>query len=155
MSLPLPAIDRLFDRLAATYGTEWARKWEGVEANAVKSMWAHELSGYASNLKAIAWALEHLPERCPNLIEFRNLCRSAPQPDVPRLPEPAADPERLRAELAKLAPVKERALAAQITDPKAWAKRILDRQRDGQKISPTVLQMALHATGDQSVYDHA
>ncbi len=26
----------------------------------------------------VAWALENLPERCPNVIEFRNLCRQAP-----------------------------------------------------------------------------
>lgn len=144
MSLPLQTVDRLFDRLAATYGVAWARQWQGVDSGAVKSMWGHELGGYANRLKVIAWALENLPERCPNLIEFRNLCRQAPAIEVPKLPEPPADPERLRAELAKLAPIKA-AAKAQNYDPKAWADRILARVANGEKVSPTVVQMAKQA----------
>lgn len=147
MSLPLTAIDRLFDRLAATYGSAWARQWEGVEANAVRSMWAHELGDFASNLKAIAWALEYLPERCPNLVQFRNLCRQAPAVEVPQLDAPKADPERVAAELAKLAPLRAGVASPSTNDPKAWAYRILSRHKNGEKLSPTVLAMAQSAVG--------
>lgn len=160
MSLPLQAIDRLFDRLAATYGAAWVRQWAGLESGAVKSLWAHELSGYAGNLKVIAWALENLPERCPNLIEFRNLCRQAPATDVPMLPEPKADPQRLKAELAKLAPLRAATAQLQPQDPKAWARRILDRRKEGNKINPTTYRMAcdaLRICGDlsENEYEHA
>ena len=43
MSLPTKAIDRLFERLMLTYGNEWTMKFEGIDMNSVKSMWAHEL----------------------------------------------------------------------------------------------------------------
>ena len=51
MSLPLNAIDRLFDRLLATYGRDFSARWEGLDQGAVKSSWAHELAGYESRLK--------------------------------------------------------------------------------------------------------
>lgn len=133
MSLPLQAIDRLFDRLGASYGSAWMRQWEGVDANAVKSVWAHELSGYAGNLKAIAWALENLPERCPNVIEFRNLCRRAPALEVLQLPGPKADLERLSAEVARLAPLRS-SVAAQAGDWKGWAHRLKARHDAGEKL---------------------
>jgi hypothetical protein len=143
MSLPLQAIDRLFDRFAATYGVAWMRQWEGVDAASVKTMWAAELAGYGNHLKAIAWALENLPERCPNLIEFRNLCRRAPAADVPMLPEPKADPQRVAAELAKLAPL--RVATKDIKDHKAWAKKILADVDAGVRRNPTSVQMARDA----------
>lgn len=133
MSLPLQAVDRLFDRLAATYGVAWTRQWAGIESGAVKSMWGHELAGYANHLKAIAWALENLPEKCPNLIEFRNLCRLAPAAEVPKLPEPAADPARVAEELAKLGHLR-------VTQPsphgmKDWAYRLKARHEAGETLN--------------------
>lgn len=71
MSMPIKAIDRLFDRLGLTYGSAWSRKWEGMPINEVKSLWAHELAYYANHLDAVAWALENLPENCPNVVEFK------------------------------------------------------------------------------------
>ena len=144
MSLPLPAIDRLFDRLALSYGSAWLRQWDGLDANLVKSMWAHDLSGYANNLKAIAWALEKLPERCPNLVQFKNICRQAPEAVKPLLPEPKADPERLKAELARLTPLAS-AVKAQRVDGRDWARRILERHKAGEKLNPTTLAMARNA----------
>lgn len=134
MSLPLQAVDRLFDRLATTYGREWTQKWGGVEATAVKTMWSYELSGYASHLKSIAWALEHLPERCPNLIEFRNLCRSAPAAELPKLAEPEASPERVAAELAKLDRIRAEG-KSQPHGMKEWAHRLKARDDRGGKLN--------------------
>lgn len=146
MSLPLKAVDRLFDRLVATYGNEWVRRWEGLDDAAIKTLWAHELAGFAGRLDAIAWALENLPPRSPNVIEFRNLCKQAPRPVQAQLPEPKADPARLAAELAKLADVKVAARAAVNTlDDKAWAKRLMARHDAGERLNPTSLRFAREA----------
>lgn len=147
MSLPVKAIDRLFERLALTYGAAWVRQWEGLDMNDIKAMWAHELSGFSGRLEAIAWALENLPERCPNVIEFRNLCREAPRPQAMPLPEPPADPERVRAELAKLGhvPASQRAGVTAKVDHKAWAKRIIARHESGEKVRPISLRFAREA----------
>lgn len=150
MALPTEAIDRLFQRLGATYGRAWTAQWDGVPINDVKAAWAHELAGYEKNLKTIAWALENLPERCPNVIEFRNLCRLAPVKEAPQLSHQKADPERVKAELAKLAPLRD-ALKANPdrvkVDHKAWAKRILKRYEDGEKVPHVNLSMARRALG--------
>jgi hypothetical protein len=141
MSLPLQAVDRLFARLTATYGRSFLAGYDGIEPAAVKTAWAHELSGFGGNLQALAWALENLPERAPNVIEFRNIARKAPTPEAPRLPEAPADPERLRAELAKLAPVAGQ-IAATGRAGTAWAHRILARAENGGRVTRTVLEMA-------------
>lgn len=148
MSLPLKAVDRLFDRLLATYGRQFTDLYAQADAASVKTAWAHELAGYASEngLKAVAWALENLPERCPNAIQFRNLCRQAPAPEAQRLPEPTADPARVAAELAKLASARREVSATGI-DRKAWVKRIIARHEAGEKIRPISLLFARQALG--------
>ena len=150
MSLPIKAIDRLFERLALTYGAQWDRLWEGRPITDVKTLWATELSGYASEngLKAIAWALENLPERCPNAIEFRNLCRHAPMPEAKQIPAPKADPERVAAELAKLAPMREHR-PAPAYDGRSWARAIIARHEAGEKITPSSLKFARDALVDR------
>ena len=145
MSLPLKAIDRLFERLQTTYGRQFSAMYEGIEPAAVKQLWMHELAGYENHLAAIAYALENLPERAPNAIEFRNLCRKAPSPEAPRLDAPRASPERIAAELAKLAPVRKAAAFGGAHDPKAWAKKIIARHTAGEKILPISLRFAREA----------
>ena len=146
MSLPVKVVDRIFSRLMATYGAAWDRSLGAAPIGDVKSAWAHELAGFASRLDALAWALENLPERVPNVIEFRNLARMAPTPDAPRLPEPKADPARVAAELAKLVDVRAGASASPV-DHKAWAKRIMARHDDGERLNPTTLRFAREALG--------
>ena len=147
MSLPLKAIDRLFERLILTYGKPFMARWDGLEDNqlaAVKTLWANELGVYAQNLDPIAWALENLPERAPNVIEFKNLCRSAPRKaDVPVI-EAKADPERVAAELAKLGELKAK-VAPQAYDGKGWARRIVAAEAAGVKQKPTNLRFAREA----------
>ena len=142
--LTTKAIDRLFDRLAATYGNEWARRWEGLDHAAIKTLWAHELASFAGRLDAIAWALENLPSRAPNVIEFRNLCRSAPRPPEALLPEPKADPARVAAELAKLDTVRKQATASRV-DHKAWERRLMARHEAGEVLRPIQLRFAKEA----------
>ena len=147
MTLPIKAVDRLFERLGATYGEQWNRQWVNIPINDVKSAWGHELSGFAGQLEAIAWGLENLPERCPNVIEFRNLCRRAPAPELPRLPEPKADPERVRRELSKLGQIKQQVLTIKTLDSKEWARRLIARHEGGENLKPVVLSFAREALG--------
>jgi hypothetical protein len=150
MSLPIMAIDRLFQRLGATYGASWDRSLGDAPIGDVKSAWAHELSGFSGRLEVVAWALENLPERCPNVIEFRNLCRRAPAPETPQLPEPPANPERMRAELAKLQPILDRAYKDNADDRLAWARRIVSRRQQGGRVAHGTYKIAadaLHRAG--------
>lgn len=147
------AIDRLFERFAAVYGNDWDKSLGKLPIMDVKTVWAHELAPWLNNrdsMRAIAWALENLQERCPNVIQFKNLCRQAPAQEKPMLPEPKADPERLKAELAKInvKPVQKlfdevRGVRFELkNDGRDWARKILARKEAGEKISPTVMQMA-------------
>jgi hypothetical protein len=141
VSLPTQVVDRLFTRLAATYGSAWDRSMGQAPIGDVKSAWAYELQGFARNLDALAWGLENLPEKCPNVIEFRNLCRKAPEPELPKLPEPPANPERLKAELAKLGKLREAPASRGPVDI-SWAQRIVARADGGQRVAPLPLRMA-------------
>lgn len=145
MSLPLKAVDRLFERLSLTYGQRFTELYSAVDANAVRSLWAHELSAFTGSLHRVAWALENLPPRCPNVIEFKLLCQAAPAPDTPRLPEPKADPERVRAELAKLGEVRAQAEARPSQGGKDWARRLVARAEAGENLNPTCLRFAREA----------
>jgi hypothetical protein len=67
-------------------------------------------------------------------MEFRSLCRNAPAMKVEALPEPKADPERVKAELAKLGQVRQ----AQVATPrgmKDWAYRLKARHESGIKLN--------------------
>lgn len=146
MSLPRNVVDRLFDRLMATYGRAWLNLWEGLDSNAIKTVWAHELAAYAPRLKAIAWALENLPPRAPNVIEFKTLCRQAPIEITMQLPPPVVDPDLVDAEILKMAaaamkpPVNERGQV----DHKRWAKKLNERHQRGESLS--LVQISAYKT---------
>lgn len=143
MSLPSQWVDRIFDKLTLTYGQSFLRRWQDIDLNAVKSDWAHELSGFEQHPKAIAWALQNLnPERPPTVLEFRALARKAPAEDVPRLEHAPASAERVAAELAKLGPLIKPAIVYGNRD---WAHRILARHAGGYKATRAQLQMARDA----------
>jgi hypothetical protein len=144
MSLPLAWVDRIFDKLTLTYGQQFLNRWRDLDLNAVKSDWMHELSGFEKAPHAIAYALANLPDAPPTVLQFRSLARLAPAADVPKLPEPKADPARLAAELAKLAPLREKLASVPTQDCKLWARDIL-AYPSGR--TPTVLQMARNAVG--------
>jgi hypothetical protein len=138
MSLSVVAVERLFQRLTATYGAEFVNKWDKVSLADLKTAWAHELAPFATNLNAIGWALENLPEKCPNLIEFKKLCKQAPRVETLALGEPKAPLDVVDKELAKIAlqafkqPVDERGNV----DHKRWAKRLKARDDKGEILSP-------------------
>ena len=82
--LPASWVDKLFQRLIGVYGREFSGQFSNVEDGVdiglinAKEVWAEELGGFAENSEAIAYALKHLPDRAPNVIKFRDLCRHAP-----------------------------------------------------------------------------
>jgi len=137
MALPTAAIDRLFDRLAMSYGTEFTNKWGTLSSTDVKSHWAHELGIFVDNLHAIGWALKNLPDRCPNLIEFKTLCKQGPRPSQTALDAPKAPVEVVDRVLAEIA-----AKALQTpkdefgnVDYKRWAKKLKIRHERGERLS--------------------
>jgi hypothetical protein len=147
MSLPAAWVDRIWDKLALVYGQAFLRKWDALDLNAVKSDWAHELSGFEAHPKAIAWALQNLnPEKAPNALEFKFLARRAPPEELPRLEAPKADPSRVAEELAKLAPVLAKPAGRIGID---WAKRIVARADGGERMAPLVVRMAREALANR------
>lgn len=148
MALPLLWVDRIFDKLTLTYGQAFLARWRDIDINAVKSDWMHELSGFEAFPSAIAHALSNLPDKPPSIVDFKTLCRSAPAAGVPRIESPKADPERVKAELAKLAPLRNAPALASTHDPRAWAKAILRDYTGGLRRSPAVVAMARNALGE-------
>lgn len=82
--LPASWVDKLFQRLIGVYGREFSGQFSSVEDGVdiglmnAKEVWAEELGGFVDHPEAIAYALRHLPDRAPNVIKFRELCRHAP-----------------------------------------------------------------------------
>ena len=141
MSLPLAWIDKIFDKLTLTYGQQFLNRWRDIDLNAVKSDWMHELSVFEKAPHCIAFALSNLPDSPPTVGQFKTLCRQAPsaQSALPA-PEPKADPARMAAELAKLAPL--RVVPVERVDSRDWARAILANPKGR---TPTVIQMAKRA----------
>ena len=138
-------IDRLFERLSLTYGNAWDNSLGTAPLNEIKTFWMNQLSGFMQSkesMMAISWALNNLPERPPNLIQFKNLCYQAPAVERPQLPSPSADPARVSSELAKWTNMRK---DGQKSDPRDWARKILGDYAAGVKKSSTVVQMARDA----------
>lgn len=152
MALSTEVIDRLFSRMAATYGASWDRSLGSAPLAEIKAAWAHELGGFAGKekLQDVAWALENLPEKVPNVIEFRALCRRAPQPEFKQLPAPTQDP-KLVAEVVNV--VKSKLTQLPAVDPKDWARKLKARHDKGEKLAShqiTAYRQALGFEGRQS-----
>ena len=104
-------VDRLFMRLQVRYGSTWNLMWEGIEPDAVKADWEEALRDvFARNPKAIAYALENLPDRVPTADVFLKLCRQAKWPELAALPAPVTppDPKRVNAAVQAMLETKAR-----------------------------------------------
>lgn len=147
MSLPLPWIDRIFEKLTLTYGQAFLAKWRDIDIGRVKTDWGHELAGFENWPEAIAHGLQNLPpDQPPTVLQFRALCHKAPAREVPQIPAPAVDHERMRAELARLKKVFNPA-PRNVVETKDWARTILRRFDSGEKVNPAALRMARTALG--------
>lgn len=119
-ALPDRWVDALFDRMEAQWGSKVASLWGNTNLSNVKSLWSEKLSGFADNPKAFTYALNALEESPfpPTLPEFLALCRKAPRPVLEALPEPKADPVRVKQEINKA----HDAVTGK-KDDHGWAKR--------------------------------
>lgn len=111
MALPASWIETLFARLSVRYGTAFLRQYEDGDPEAIKADWAHVLHEFNEHPDGIVYALEHLPpERPPNALQFRDLCRAGPKPkdrllgSPPHRPVPMPQAVREGLETLRLAP---------------------------------------------------
>lgn len=132
MALPLPWINRIFDKLTLVYGRDFLGRWEGLPIGSVKTDWAHELSGFDRHPEAIKHALQNLPVvKPPTVFEFRNLCVSAPRAAHLELPAPPADPVMVAAIADKI----KRMAPSGTVDHKAWAKTLQRRHAAAERLN--------------------
>lgn len=145
--LPMQWIDRLFTKLMLTYGAPFMARYDGLDLAMVKAEWADGLAGYqVDNGAAITWALGMLPDRAPNLPEFRALCRHAPTPAKKLLEAPVDKPNPEM--LAKVAKGLEHAAPP---DSKQWARDLAQKDADGVPLSITQRRMYRAALGGANV----
>lgn len=143
--LPLHWIEKLFRKLSARYGRAFLGQYDGVALEDVMADWAEELGGFGARPEALAHAIAHLPERAPNVAQFRALCVGAPSA-APALPPVPADPARVQAELAKVNRAAQP--TGRYTD---WIARGLSDIEAGIKRSPTVIRMIRAAAASKGV----
>jgi hypothetical protein len=81
-ALPLPWVERLFERILLTYGKKFADQWGMVSLDKMKRHWASELGQMADKelIRGVD-ALEGL-DWPPSLPEFKRLCRPSIDPLV-------------------------------------------------------------------------
>ena len=84
--------------------------------------------------QAIGWALEHLPDNCPNLMQFKTLCKQAPKPDYKHLESPKVPAEIVDSDILKM--VKTLVEPQKDKDYKAWARSLKKRDEAGEVLSP-------------------
>lgn len=141
-------VEYVFKRLAATYGAAWDRSLGQAPIADVMTVWEYQLQQFTQSTaakKMILWALENLPDRCPNVIEFKTLCSRAPMVQAAALPAPKADPARVAEELAKMAQLK--AMATLPIESKAWAKALKSRHEAGEKLNTNQVRCYRNALG--------
>lgn len=124
------AIDQIFAQLHIVWGRNFLAQYEGQDLTVIKANWARTLAGLDRRPHAIAYAIENLPPKQMNALEFRDLCRRAPDPVQPRLPPPAIDKARAR-EALRMA---RQALAGG-ADPLEWARKLQARERAGERLT--------------------
>ncbi len=113
--LPSSWVERIFARLTGVYGREFTGQFssgmvDGVDVGLenAKQVWAEELGMFADHPDALRYGLANLPEKVPNCIRFREVCKNAPRPQYfklehkPTPEERAASRERIREIMAKL-----------------------------------------------------
>ena len=149
MSLPAAWVDRIFAKLLLTYGRDFSARWEGQDIAAVKADWGHELSVFFTHHDSIAYALQHLPEKPPSVVEFKRIARNAPASSVPRVEHHTkADPERVAQALRRM-----RDPRLSNRPPKQWAHDLLADHARGVRRPVACIEMAKRAIGAQAVVE--
>ena len=110
-------VERVFSVLHGFYGSLFLAKWssgetvDGEDSGVLNArrVWGHALRGFdAATIKlALRDCQNGFAEYPPNLPQFVALCRArTPSVAYKPLPSPKADPERMAAQLAKLAAIR-------------------------------------------------
>ena len=92
-------IDVIFKKCTLRYGRDFTGRWEGLDIADVKDDWEHELKGVKP--ETVAHGLKNLPDKPPTVKDFINACKGAPEVILQRLDPPRANPELVKAEIAK------------------------------------------------------
>lgn len=136
MSLPAAWVDRIFAKLAVTYGQRFMGLYAGLDPEAVKGEWGDTLAVFQQSPDAITYALDHLPaDNPPNALQFREICKRRPDRQPLRLAQPEPDPEMKRQAIDALRHLAGCFRTAQ-ADPRAWARRLQKREAAYEKLTP-------------------
>ena len=142
--------NRVFERLAFAYGRDFTARYEGVDANGLRSLWAHELMDrfLANDLESVAWALEHL-------LRARAERHRVSQPMPPGAAQGRANPGRTQGQPRSawppnwpswkpmLQPIRDRERKFEPRPARAWAYRLVERHLSGEwRSTPAALVMA-------------
>ena len=152
-SLRADWVDRIFSRMQGVYGGDFTNYYSRID-NATgidiglenaKVVWAEELRTFQDWPEAIAYALQNLPDRPPNVIKFRELCRQAPPKQSVGLI--TNDPTKASHDKARDAIGQLRKIMnmSPKNDNRDWARKILREYEEGVHKTPTVLKMAREA----------
>ena len=105
--------DYIFGRMSAIYGNDFARKWDGIDANLIRSEWTQTLGKFLTYKPSMDYALENLsPDRPPSSLQFRKICQGGPGIPMPDAVQIANNPtvkytdEQKRKALAQLEALK-------------------------------------------------
>lgn len=153
-ALPSAWVERLFARFSTMYGSKLASLWEGSDIDAVKADWAHDLRMFGGS--QILWAIEQCKETHkfpPTSPEFYILCKQAPRPELPALPEPKIDPELAEARAKEIAETVTAKLR-QASDHD-WAVKILENVAQGVVYQAISEQFAVEALKNLGKLDEA
>lgn len=148
--LPDAWIERLFDRLAALYGSKFADLWKNTDLQNVKATWAEKLGGFGDRPDIIRHALDACDDRPwpPTLPEFLGLCRDQARragAESVKLPPPQLTVEE-RMERAKL--LESAAVKSASYDYRACWNEIRRRYLAGDDLLPIQISMASEVLGE-------
>lgn len=76
MPMDIQVIEIIFKKMAHIYGKDFIDQHKDAQMQEVMQNWAKELAGFRPH--EIDYVLERLPDKPPNVIQFRAVCRMAP-----------------------------------------------------------------------------
>jgi uncharacterized protein (DUF2236 family) len=135
--LPPHWVDEIFRKLSLIYGRDFLSRWEGQDELDVKAHWSEELGGFREAGHCIKYALENMPDsKAPTVLEFRALCRKAPEAPKLALEAPQGNPGIARAALESVKPAIRKQADLQ------WAHDLKRREAGQNDHTPSRVRMS-------------
>ena len=75
MPMDIRVIKIIFKKMKLTYGKAFIDQYRDVQIQEVMQNWAKDLAGVRPH--EIAYGLERLPDKLPDVRQFRDVCRMA------------------------------------------------------------------------------